>query len=204
MKAAIDAGRANTYLGSEHAFGRQFGVQLNSADDMRALLVVSEVIVDQGFPRIATRTIHVRCFSRTEFSYNFDSTVLPSFATVTMPSDGSGDLGSMLPFVCDRAGIGQNPPPPPPDADMVELGQIFQGSLPKWKFFLGIKDDEYHQRTFVFFGADTIKKKPTDTDVIVGFWQAVPGMSPENFIAGNSGGQEGARKSGDHPRSLRL
>ena len=37
--------------------------------------------------------------------------------------------------------------------------------------------------TFVFFGADTIKNKPMYTDVIVGYWQAVSGISPEKFIA---------------------
>jgi hypothetical protein len=92
----------------------------------------------------------------------------------------------MLPFMCDKVGMGQNPPapPPPPDADMVQLQQIHDGVfLPRWKF-LGVKDGQYG-RYFVFFGADTIKKKPMYTDVVVGYWNAESrsGLSPENFIS---------------------
>ena len=198
LKAAIDSGRPSAYAGMEQAF-KYRGERLLSASDtgIRNLLVGSEILIDEGYARISTRTIQVQCESRLDFRYRYDASA--NWTLYGLPRDGSGTRGEMLPFICDKAGMGQSEPapPPPPIPEMVRLQQIFRMEvLPKWKF-LGVDTDLYGRRYFVFFAADTIEKKETYTDVVVASAQhqfgSVSGPSPDGFI---SGVQEGRYRPG--------
>jgi hypothetical protein len=194
LQAAIASGRPGAYGGMERQFTeRGAGFLSSSDDDIRTLLVASELLIDEGYAPMSTRTIQVHCESKLDFEYRYDGN--GNWAQLSLPSNGSANRGELYPFICDKAGMGQNEraPPPPPTPEMALLQDISSGGvLPKWKF-LGVNTDRYGRRYFVFFAADTIQKKTGYTDVVVGSVENKSGLDDSGFI---SGFQEGKYHAG--------
>lgn len=166
LRAALATGRADAYAGMESSFLRRS--LEGSAEDVRAQLVASEILIEDGYAPIFTQTIQVKCKSKAEFEYRFSQST--NWTWSALPRDGSEGRGVLLPFICDKAGMGQNAPapPPPPSPEMVLLQQIFDMRVvPKWNF-LGVRTEDDGRSYFVFFGADTIQRKETYTDVVTG------------------------------------
>jgi hypothetical protein len=197
VKAAIANGRLNAYVGMEGQFKDRGAGFLDSSDeDIRILLVTSEILIDEGYVPMSTRTIQVRCKSQLEFEDSYDGgghwglTALPR-----LPSNGNGSREQLYPFICDKVGLGQNAlaPAPPPTPEMALLQQIANGTvLPKWKF-LGVNIDQYGRKSFMFVAADTIQKKAKYADVVIASAEYGNSPNPDMFI---SGVQEGKYRPG--------
>ena len=188
LDAAIASGRPSAYAGMEHLFTCA-GFISYSDDEIRTLLVASEILIDEGYAPMSTRTIQVQCKSKLDFGYRYDES--GNWALFSLPSDGSAKRGELYPFICDKAGMGQNERtlPPSPTPEMALLQQIASGVvLPKWKF-LGVNTDGYGRRYFVFFAGNTMQKKKKYTDVVVGSLHSGYGSSPEGLISGIQAGK---------------
>lgn len=189
LEVAIANGRTDAYVGMEREFTyRGAGFISSNNDDIRSLLVASEILIDEGYAPISTRTIQVQCQSKLDFGYRYDEH--SNWGLYSLPSNGSAKRGGLYPFICDKAGMGQNERAvPPPSPEVTLLQKINSGALrPKWKF-LGVNTDRYDRRYFIFFAADTIQKKKQYTDVVVGSLQARHGSSPEDLISGIEAGK---------------
>jgi hypothetical protein len=133
LQAALASGRANTYVGMERSFTNQGGTlfYLDMSDDkIRAALLAQEILVDQGYSPISMRTVEIKCKSRLDFEYRYAGD--RNWILVGMPRNGSGSRGELLPFVCDRLGMGQNTPVPPPRVADLGPRVPFRGDIARW------------------------------------------------------------------------
>jgi hypothetical protein len=196
-KAAIASGRLNVYVGIESLFKERGAGFISSSDeDIRLLLVTSEILIDEGYAPMSTRIIQVRCKSQSEFEGSYDGgghwglIVFPR-----LPQGGHGSREQLYPFICDKVGLGQNAPapPPPPTPELALLQRIADGLvLPKWKF-LGVNTNQYGRKSFMFVAADTIQKKGKYADVVIASAEYGNSPNPDMFI---SGVQEGKYRPG--------
>jgi hypothetical protein len=187
LETAVASGRADAYVGIESSLYYLPGFEAFSYGgdaQLRNALVAEEILIDEGYPPISTRTIQVQCKSKRDFEFRYDG------RGNWVLYGGAVRPGELLPFICDKAGIGQNEPapPPPPSPEAALLQQIMKGEvLPKWKF-LGINTDRSGRQYFVFFGADTIQTKEEYTDVVIANLQyhssPTYGPSPEGVVSG--------------------